>query len=44
VINGKFAAGMAVIGLVVVSVVVLIGGFGLLRLGIVPIHGSCSGC
>ena len=36
VINGKFAAGMAVIGLVLVSVVVLIGGFGLLRLGIVP--------
>jgi ABC-2 type transport system permease protein len=36
VINGKFAAGMAVIGLVIVSVVVLIGGFGLLRLGIVP--------
>ncbi len=36
VINGKFAAGMAVIGLVLVSVIVLIGGFGLLRLGIVP--------
>jgi ABC-2 type transport system permease protein len=38
VINGKFAAGMAVIGLVLVSVIVLIGGFGLLRLGIVPHH------
>ena len=36
VINGKFVAGMAVIGLVLVSVVVLISGFGLLRLGIVP--------
>jgi ABC-2 type transport system permease protein len=36
VINGKFAAGMAVIGLVIVSVVVLIAAFGLLRLGIVP--------
>ena len=36
VINGKFAAGMAVIGLVIVSVVVLIASFGLLRLGIVP--------
>lgn len=36
VINGKFAAGMAVIGLVLVSVVVLIAGFGMLRLGIVP--------
>ena len=36
VINGKFASGLAVIGLVLVSVVVLIGGFGLFRLGIVP--------
>ncbi len=36
VINGKFAAGMAVIGLVLTSVVVLIAGFGILRLGIVP--------
>jgi ABC-2 type transport system permease protein len=36
VINGKFAAGLTVIGLVVVSVVVLISAFGLLRLGIVP--------
>lgn len=38
VINGKFAAGMAVIGLVLVAVVGLIAGFGMLRLGIVP-HG-----
>ena len=36
VINGKFAAGIAVIGVVLVSVIVLISGFGLLRLGIVP--------
>lgn len=36
VINGKFAAGMAVIGLVLVSVIVLIAGFGMLRLGVVP--------
>jgi ABC-2 type transport system permease protein len=36
VINGKFAAGMAVIGIVIVSVVVFIAAFGLLRLGIVP--------
>ena len=36
VINGKFAAGLTVIGLVLVSVVLLIGGFGILRLGIVP--------
>ena len=36
VINGKFAAGMAVIGLVLVSVIVLIAGYGMLRLGIVP--------
>jgi ABC-2 type transport system permease protein len=38
VINGKFAAGMAVIGLVLVSIISLIAGFGMLRLGIVP-HG-----
>jgi ABC-2 type transport system permease protein len=38
VINGKFAAGMAVIGLVLVTVIGLIAGFGMLRLGIVP-HG-----
>ena len=36
VINGKFAAGLAVIGLVLVSVITLIGAFGIIRLGIVP--------
>ncbi len=36
VINGKFIAGLAVIGLVVVSVVGAIAAFGLIRLGIVP--------
>jgi ABC-2 type transport system permease protein len=36
VINGKFAAGLAVIALVLTAVVLLISGFGLLRLGIVP--------
>ena len=35
-INGKFVAGMAVIGLVLLSVVGLIAGFGMLRLGIIP--------
>jgi len=39
VINGKFAAGMAVIGLVLVTVIGFIAGFGMIRLGIVP-HGS----
>ena len=39
VVNGKFAAGMAVIALVLVSVIVFIAGFGMLRLGIVP-HGT----
>ena len=36
VINGKFAAGLAVIGLVLVAVVAIIAGFGIFRLGIVP--------
>jgi ABC-2 type transport system permease protein len=36
VINGKFVAGLAVIGVVLVSVVLFISGFGMLRLGIVP--------
>jgi ABC-2 type transport system permease protein len=36
VINGKFVAGLAVIGLVLVSVITFIAGFGILRLGIVP--------
>ena len=39
VINGKFVAGMAVIGVVLVSVVTLIAAFGIIRLGIVP-HGQ----
>ena len=36
VINGKFVAGLAVIGIVLVSVITFIAGFGILRLGIVP--------
>ncbi len=36
VINGKFAAGLAVIGLVLTFIVVLITAFGIIRLGIVP--------
>jgi ABC-2 type transport system permease protein len=36
VINGKFAAGLAVITAVLLAVVVIISGFGILRLGIVP--------
>jgi ABC-2 type transport system permease protein len=36
VINGKFAAGLAVISMVLVGVILLITGFGLLRLGIAP--------
>jgi ABC-2 type transport system permease protein len=36
VINGKFVAGLAVIGLVLAAVVMIISGFGFLRLGIVP--------
>ncbi len=36
VINGKFAAGLAVIALVLTVVVAVIAAFGLLRLGIVP--------
>jgi ABC-2 type transport system permease protein len=36
VINGKFVAGLAVIGIVLVSVVGAIAAFGLIRLGIIP--------
>jgi ABC-2 type transport system permease protein len=36
VINGKFVAGLAVIGIVLLSVVGAIAAFGLIRLGIVP--------
>lgn len=39
VINGKFAAGLAVIGVVLVAVVLFIAGFGIWRLGITP-HGQ----
>jgi ABC-2 type transport system permease protein len=40
VINGKFVASLAAITLVLLSVVLLISGFGLLRLGIVPAWGE----
>jgi ABC-2 type transport system permease protein len=40
VINGKFAAGLAVITLVLLAVVLVITGFGLLRLGVVPGEGE----
>jgi ABC-2 type transport system permease protein len=36
VINGKFAAGLSVIVTVLIAVVLIISGFGILRLGIVP--------
>jgi ABC-2 type transport system permease protein len=36
VINGKFAAGLAVIGIVIVGVLLFVGGVGIFRLGIVP--------
>ena len=36
VINGKFIAGLAVIALTLTSMVTLVAGFGMLRLGIVP--------
>jgi ABC-2 type transport system permease protein len=36
VINGKFVAGLAIIGLVLLAVVAIISAFGLLRLGLVP--------
>lgn len=36
VINGKFAAGLAVISVALVATLMIIAGFGLLRLGIVP--------
>jgi ABC-2 type transport system permease protein len=39
VINGKFAAGLAVISVVLVSVVLFITGFGMIRLALVP-HGQ----
>lgn len=36
VINGKFAAGLAVIGLILVVVTAIVAGIGIVRLGIVP--------
>lgn len=36
VINGKFVAGLAVIGMILVALTLLVAGLGLLRLGIVP--------
>jgi ABC-2 type transport system permease protein len=36
VVNGKFAAGLAVIALILASVTALVAGFGIFRLGIVP--------
>jgi len=36
VINGKFAAGLAIIGLVLTFIVAVIAAFGIIRLGIVP--------
>ena len=36
VINGKFVAGLSVIGLVLVAMVLLVSGFGILQLGLVP--------
>jgi ABC-2 type transport system permease protein len=40
VVNGKFAAGLAIITLVLVAVVGAISGFGIVRLGIVPSAGE----
>jgi len=40
VINGKFAAGLAVIASVVVAMTALVAGIGLVRLGIVPAFGE----
>jgi ABC-2 type transport system permease protein len=36
VINGKFAAGLAVIGIVLVAMLAIVSGYGMFRLGIVP--------
>ena len=40
VINGKFAAGLAIITLALVCMLAVISGFGLLRLGIIPAAGE----
>ena len=42
VINGKFAAGLLVIGLILASVTALVAAFGLLRLGITPGAGDVA--
>ena len=40
VINGKFAAGLAVIGIVLVAMLAIVSGYGIFRLGIVPEAGE----
>ena len=40
VINGKFAAGLAVIGIVLVAMLAIVSGYGMFRLGIVPEAGE----
>lgn len=40
VVNGKFAAGLAVIALMLTALTVLVAGIGLLRLGVVPTPGE----
>jgi ABC-2 type transport system permease protein len=40
VINGKFAAGLAMIAIALVAMTMLVAGFGLFRLGIVPTSGE----
>jgi ABC-2 type transport system permease protein len=40
VINGKFAAGLAVIGIVLVAMLAIVSGYGMFRLGIVPEPGE----
>jgi len=40
VINGKFAAGLAMISIALVAMTLLVSGFGLFRLGIVPTSGE----
>ena len=39
-INGKFAAGLAVIGIVLVAMLAIVSGYGIFRLGIVPEAGE----
>ena len=42
VVNGKFVAGLAIIGLTVTAVMLIVAGVGLLRLGIVPTAGEVA--